>query len=94
MNSVEIAYLTIKALRGMPTEEIRQVQLEVNALLEPQTVYAEEYRRLLNKCGKVLAERHETLSGGLYSMPRHGSRIGCRQRRITSARHNNSATLC
>ena len=36
MNSVEIAYLTIKALRGMPTEEIRQVQLEVNALLEPK----------------------------------------------------------
>jgi hypothetical protein len=94
MNSVEIAYLTIKALRGMPTEEIRQVQLEVNALLETQTVYAEEYRRLLNKYGKVLAERHETLSGGLYSMPRYESRIGERKSVTMNARHNSNAILC
>ena len=58
MNKTELAYLPIAELRKMPTEEIRQVQLEANALLESQTVYSEEYRRLLNKCGKVLAERH------------------------------------
>ena len=94
MNSVEIAYLTIKALRGMPTEEIRQVQLEVNALLETQTVYAEEYRRLLNKCGKVLAERHETLSGGLYSMPRYGREIEFKQRKIANARLSKADKIC
>ena len=60
MNNVELAYLTIAKVRSMTTAELRQVQLEVNALLETpnDTAFAEEYRRLLNKCGKVLAERH------------------------------------
>ena len=68
MNQTELAYLPISNLRKMPTQESRQVQLEVNALLEPQTVYAEEYRRLLNKCGKVLAERHANPQLSLFQL--------------------------
>ena len=60
MNKTDLAYLTITKLRSVPTEEIRQVQLEVNRILETpsDTTYGEEYHRLLNKCGKVLSERH------------------------------------
>ncbi len=59
MNQTDLAYLTISQLRKMPTAEIRQVQLEINSLLETPTADAEEYRRLLGKCARVLGERHK-----------------------------------
>ena len=63
MNQTDLAYLTITQLRKMPTAEIRQVQLKVNAILENQilmpSVYAEEFDRLLGKCARVLGERHK-----------------------------------
>ena len=63
MNQTELAYLPITKLRSMPTAEIRQVQLEVNAILENQvlmpSVYSEEFNRLLGKCARVLSERHK-----------------------------------
>lgn len=63
MNQTDLAYLPIAELRKMSTEEIRQVQLKVNAILENQilmpSVYAEEFNRLLGKCARVLGERHK-----------------------------------
>ena len=62
MTQTDFAYLTIAELRKMPTEKIREIQLEVNAILENQplmpSVYSEEFNRLLGKCAKVLGERH------------------------------------
>ena len=56
-----LPYTTIKQLREMPTETIREIQLEVNSRLDTPTpsVYAGEYKRLLGKCAKVLSERHK-----------------------------------
>ena len=34
MNQTDLAYLPIAELRKMPTAEIRQVQLKVNAILD------------------------------------------------------------
>ena len=63
MNQTDLAYLPIAELRKMSTEEIRQVQLQVNTILENQilmpSVYAEEFDRLLGKCARVLGERHK-----------------------------------
>ena len=56
-----LPYTTITQLREMPTEKIREIQLEVNSLLDTPTppVYSEEFKRLLGKCAKVLSERHK-----------------------------------
>ena len=45
MNQTELAYLPIAELRKMSTQEIRQVQLEVNAILENQGTYAQCLQR-------------------------------------------------
>ena len=60
MTNSDFAYINSgKTVAKDVHEEIRQVQLEVNRILETpsDTTYGEEYRRLLNKCGKVLSER-------------------------------------
>ena len=61
MTQTELAYTTIAQLREMPTEAIREIQLQVNSLLDTPTpsAYAGEYKRLLGKCSKVLSERHK-----------------------------------
>ena len=67
--ATDFAYLKIDALRAMPTEEIREIQLEVNALLDTPTppAYSEEYHRLLGKCAKVLSQRHKAPQMLLFS---------------------------
>ena len=67
--ATDFAYLKIEALRAMPTEEIRQIQLEVGSLLDTPTppVHSEEYNRLLGKCAKVLSERHKAPQLLLFS---------------------------
>ena len=70
MTNTDLAYINTKQLRKMSIEEIRQVQLEVNSRLEtPEaTTYGEEFRRLLNKCGKVLAERYNDPQLSLFEL--------------------------